>query len=79
LNASTHGGPVCTSAASLAEVKEWVSIGEPGFSSGRIWQWAPVLAARSEDRLCDDDILFEGSLSCDAINDLDVPDLWLDL
>ena len=25
------------------------------------------------------DILFEGSLSCDPINDLDVPDLWLDL
>jgi len=25
------------------------------------------------------DILFEGSLSCDPINNLDVPDLWMDL
>jgi hypothetical protein len=54
-------------------------VGKPVFSSGRIWQWTPALAAGSEDRLCVNDILFEGTLNCDAINDLDVPDLWLDL
>jgi len=47
----------------LSGVKEWASIGEPVFSSGRIWQWTPALAARSEDRLCVDDILFEGTLA----------------
>ena len=31
----------------------WVSISERGFSSGRIGQWAPVLAARPDDPLCD--------------------------
>jgi hypothetical protein len=38
-----------------------------------------VLAVTPEVRLVDTDILFEGLLSCDSINDLDVPDLWLDL
>jgi hypothetical protein len=54
-------------------------VDEPVFSSGRIWRWTPVLAARPENRLCVEDILLEGTLNCDAINDLDVPDLWLDL
>ena len=63
----------------LSGVKEWISVAEPVFSSGRIWQWTPVLAARPQDRMYVDDILFEGTFSCDAINDLDVPDLWLDL